>query len=491
VVVYNSAGVVSSNDIGLGQVTSFQESNGWIFAVLNAFGTTGILRIKSDGRVDTRLATLGLSVTGCEALSVNLVSVMCASKSAPTQLLVSRLNGPVPTRPNGDVLFVGVEPLSATSLRIKWKDEVSDEVGFLVYRQEPGGTVLVPGCSFTVANLTQCDDTGLIPNVYYYYYVYAWNGVGTTSPGSYMLAHTASLAPAAPTATAAVATGPNSVRVDWLDNSTNEAGFNVYRYTSGGTFNLDGVAPANATSLTVTNPGLNSAVATVFVVSAINGSGETNAQDYLYSLARTPPGGAGPTPPSYLPTVVSSTSAQINWTDNATNEVGYLVYRVGGGPTVLVPGCSIVTANLTSCTDTGLTPGTYYQYYVYAWNNTGTGYPGTAEIVHTPNPLRAPEITSAYSLFPRISSYTTSSYVRPVTLNWKDLASDETGYRVLTYVDGAWAPVPGGDLPPNTTTFTDLTFDFSAPVTHVYTVLALRGSESVYAPFGFWATTQP
>ncbi len=64
-------------------------------------------------------------------------------------------------------------------------------------------------------------------------------------------------------------------------------------------------------------------------------------------------------------TAVSQTQVNLSWLDNATNEAAYYVFR--GGVNI-----APLAANTTSYSDTGLSCGTGYSYYVSASNNGGS-----------------------------------------------------------------------------------------------------------------------
>jgi trimeric autotransporter adhesin len=383
---------------------------------------------------------------------------------------------PVPVNvvwpPDGSPIYAGVDLLSPTSVRIRWNDTSTDELGFLVYRSDGNTSTLVAGCPISTANLTQCVDTGLMPGTYYQYYVYAWNTHGATFAGTYMLTRTPDEPPAAPSMTFAYATGPNSVNVGWADNSSNETAFNVYQYVAGG-YSLVGTTAPNVVSAAVSDPAIDTSVSEIFVVSAVNTFGETYSDSYIFSLGKTTPIGTL-APPSLGTLNVTSTSAKINWSDNANNESGYLVYRVVGSTATLVPGCSIFTPNLTTCTDSGLAPGQIYQYYVYPWNPTAIGYGGIGALVHTPNPLKAPTLTDAYG------ASSTS-----ITVDWFDRAPDETGYTVYEYTGGTYIAVATTGPGVTTATMSGL----SSGSTHVYIVAANRGADTSFGTYGLWATT--
>lgn len=76
---------------------------------------------------------------------------------------------------------------------------------------------------------------------------------------------------------------------------------------------------------------------------------------------------SGPT--SLTATAISSSSISIAWTDNATNEDGYQIERSFDGATFTE--IATTTANISSYTDTALTPATIYYYRVRAFNTEG------------------------------------------------------------------------------------------------------------------------
>ncbi len=365
--------------------------------------------------------------------------------------------------------YSGVDLVSSTSVRIRWTDNSAVEDGYLVYRVVGSSQTLVSGCSFSTPNLNSCIDTGLIQGTYYQYYVYAFNSVGATSPGTYLLTRTAS---GAPKISAAVATGTNTVLVSWLDESADETAFKVYRYT-GGQYILETTTGANATSATITDLTMNTATPQIFIVSAITAAGERYADTYIFTTARAAATGVVAAP-SLGPATTSATTATISWTDNANNESGYLVYRVEGSMQFHVPDCPTTTPNLTRCTDPGLAPDTYFQYYVYAWNASGVGDTGTSIVVHTPRLLPDAFMTDA-----------TGTTASTITVHWQDNANDETGYVVYEYAGGTFTAVATLAADSTVAVLTGL----APSTTHVYVVAAIRGTAQTYSPNALWATT--
>lgn len=78
-----------------------------------------------------------------------------------------------------------------------------------------------------------------------------------------------------------------------------------------------------------------------------------------------------PTPPASMSaSALSSNSIKVSWTDNSNNETGFNLYKYVGGNWSKI---ATLSANVTSYTDTGLQPGTYY-YAVEAYNSVGASW---------------------------------------------------------------------------------------------------------------------
>lgn len=77
---------------------------------------------------------------------------------------------------------------------------------------------------------------------------------------------------------------------------------------------------------------------------------------------------------------VSSTTLDLSWTDNASDETGYRISRMGPGNTDYVE-IAVVGADVTGYQDTGLAESTLYNYSVVAYNNIGESAAATANRV--------------------------------------------------------------------------------------------------------------
>ena len=113
-------------------------------------------------------------------------------------------------------------------------------------------------------------------------------------------AKTLQLRPAAPTGLTASATGSDQITLTWIDNSNNEAGFNILRRTgNNGSFTQVGsVGPHTGTggTVTFTDMGLAAGTTSSYVVVAFNDGGNSNQSRIAGSTTLR----AAPAPPTNL-----------------------------------------------------------------------------------------------------------------------------------------------------------------------------------------------
>ncbi|MCB2204608.1 S8 family serine peptidase [bacterium] len=148
-------------------------------------------------------------------------------------------------------------------------------------------------------------------------------------------------------------------------------------------------------------------------------------------------------PPS-APTNMSATSTtpgqvDLSWTDNATNEVGYIVHRRRHSQ----PWRYITTlgANVTSWSSTGLVGGTFYYYRVHAYN--GGGYSDYSDLDSVT--VAYPQQTSP----PAAPSNLHTVVVNPhyISIWWDDNSDNEDGFRIERSLNGgsSWTEIATAD----------------------------------------------
>ncbi len=205
---------------------------------------------------------------------------------------------------------------------------------------------------------TSFTDTGLTNGTTYYYVVTAVNGGGESGNSNQVSATPQATAPGAPTNLAA--TGGNAqVGLTW-SGSTGATSYNVKRGTvSGGPYTTVG----SPTGTSFTDTGLTNGTTYYYVVTAVNGGGESGNSNQ----ASATPQATAPGAPTNLAATGGNAQVGLTWS-GSTGATSYNVKRgtVSGGPYTTVG-----SPTGTSFTDTGLTNGTTYYYVVTAVNGGG------------------------------------------------------------------------------------------------------------------------
>ena len=113
-------------------------------------------------------------------------------------------------------------------------------------------------------------------------------------------------------------------------------------------------------------------------------SAYSSGSAYTLLVSSTGSAPATPAAPSNLvATPTSSTTINLSWSDNATNETGYVVEAKAAGSGFIQVG-SVLPANATSTTITGATPGVTFTFRVKARNGAGdSGYSNEASATPT------------------------------------------------------------------------------------------------------------
>jgi carboxypeptidase T len=225
--------------------------------------------------------------------------------------------------------------------------------------------------------------------------------------------------PAVPTNLAAAAASSSQINLTWTDSDTTESGFKIERCTGAGCSDFAQIGTAGANVTSYANTGLTASTSYSYRIRAYNGAGDS---DYSNMASAATPAIPLPKPPSNLTaTAISASQINLTWADSDI-ETGFKIERCTGA------GCSdfaqIATAgaNVTSYSNTGLTPSTSYSYRVRAYNTAGdSDYSNSASAVTQAAPVLPAAPTSlAASVISRSQ----------INLTWTDNSSNETGFRI-------------------------------------------------------------
>ena len=427
--------------------------------------------------------------------SVNAIGDYAISATVEATTLSSLL-----TAPND----VTARAVSDTAINLTWKDTTTAETGYRVLRRLTSATSATPAVIATLAaNAASYSDTGLLAGTSYTYTVVAFDAAGNTASSRNVAATTKAEVVNAPSGLVATPFNSNQVDLTWIDNSSNETGFRVFRRpaslsSSSGPPEFSPVAllGPNLTSYSVA--GLNSSTAYIFAVAAVGVTGSTGMSETVSATTLANPMIA---PTGLTATTVSDTQINLAWTDNSTNETGFRILRrpnstnAGESSNNNSPWTLVTTtaADVTSYENTGLTAVTGYTYVVASANANGDyAISSTASATTLSTLLTAPADFKANVV----------SDIQ-VNLTWRDTTVAETGYRVLRKLtsSGSATPTTIATLAANANSYSDtglvaatgytysvVAFDAAGKTASSKNVNVTTKAEVVIAPSGLVAT---
>ena len=187
--------------------------------------------------------------------------------------------------------------------------------------------------------------------------------------------------------------------------------------------------------------------------------------------ARTDAGNAAATPePLGAPAnlagqAVSTIEISLTWEDRSSAETGFAIERQNGAIWSQIG--ATPDGNITTYRDTGLSPGTSYNYRVLAFSAAGVS--PTSNVVSVTTSASAPSAIPGAPTGLTATSVTTSS----VTLTWTDGSSNENGFAIQRLNGSTWSQI-GATPDGNITAYGDT--GLSPGTSYSYRVLAFNGS---------------
>jgi hypothetical protein len=260
----------------------------------------------------------------------------------------------------------------------------------------------------------------------------------------------------APSVLTATAVSETRIDLGWQDNSPNEAGFEVYRSTTGqtGTFALLGSTAANVTAYV--DQGLTAGMQYCYQVRSFRRTGAKVSYSAFspVNCARTP---APPAAASNLSAAPSGSYAvALAWADNSSTETGFRLERAASvaGPWEIV---TFANPNVTSFYDWGRPSELLVCYRVFAYNGDGSAPSSNVDCTAPPN---APSGLSATTADPH-----------SIDLAWTDNSAVEDGFEVQRSTDGVTF-TPVANVPANAKSYRD--GGLASDVTYTYFIRATR-----------------
>ncbi len=250
--------------------------------------------------------------------------------------------------------------VSSAGIELTWVDNSDNETGFKIERRTSGG--IYRQIATVGENTTSYTNTWLSGDTKYYYRVRAYNTAGNSLYSNEVSATTGSI-PDLPSDLTATVISNSKIELNWQDNSSNETGFKIERKKSGGSYTQ--IATVGEDITNIINTGLAGNTKYYYRVSAYNTAGDSEYSNQVSVTTEAVPDA----PSDLIATAVSTSEVDLSWTDNSSNETGFIIERKrsGGSYTQI----STVDEGATSYSDTGLASNTKYYYRVSAQNTTG------------------------------------------------------------------------------------------------------------------------
>ena len=318
------------------------------------------------------------------------------------------------TKPNApSALSASVS--SSSVIRLTWADNSGNEANFRIERK--AGTSAFTEIATVNANSTRYTDSGLQPNTAYSYRVRAQNTAGNSAYTNTVTTTTNNTIPFKPSALSADPTSSSAIRVNWTDNSSNETSFHIERKTGSGAFSE--IATVNANTTSYTDSGLQPKTAYSYRVRARNAAGGTG---YTNTATATTENTKPNAPSGLAATAKSSSSIQLVWKDNSSNEASFRIERKNGSGAFKQ--IAVLSVNTTSYNDTGLQPNTTYNYRVRATNPQGASRFSNQATSKTQNSTAPPKANF---------SLNTTSGTAPLTVSCNASASSDRDGSIVAY----------------------------------------------------------
>lgn len=256
---------------------------------------------------------------------------------------------------------------SSTQVNLSWADNSNNETRFVVGRCNGSSCNNFAELATVNANVTTYTDSSVQPSTSYRYRVLAYSG--TTVATSYPVASVTT--PAAPPTTltapsnlTATVVNGNRAELVWVDNSSDETGFQVERCLGETCSNFAVIKTQGANVITFTNTNLTTNQTYRYRVRAYKGTTNSAYSAILnvQTLVR---------PTALTVTAQIGGAAILTWADSNLYETGFGIERCQGGSCTNFAAIGTVGANVLSFNDSGLVAGIRYRYRIRATHATG------------------------------------------------------------------------------------------------------------------------
>lgn len=302
------------------------------------------------------------------------------------------------------------------------------------------------------------DNTGLVPSASYTYRIKAKNATNESVYSNELTVQ--NLFIEAPSGLALTVSTNSAIELSWKDNSTDETGFEIWRYIYGsGTYTLYATVDKNMTTYTDTS--IQTGVQYSYMVRAYAASGSLYSP---YSNSASVGVGLINPPANLYYTYITSSQVLLRWTDTSNNESGFKVeWKIGQDGTWNI--FTWLSPNVTAYTVSNLNPYTKYYFRVRSYSSTGNADSLSSEILVSTAIPPAPSGVAVVAL--------SSSQAK---ISWKDNSDSEEGFRIMRKPANSYYFEPLGEVGKNITTYSDS--NLKAGMRYYYKVVSYNATGS-------------
>ncbi len=353
----------------------------------------------------------------------NLVSFYDRALS-PTEILHNYSQGPININLNAPGNLTA-QANQTRKLDLKWKDNSTNEDGFIIERKEAGFSFVV--VDSVAANDTMFTDVNLKDTTLYTYRIKAFNLFEQSTFSNEASATTLQFVintPSNLTASLVPVDVVRKIKLGWIDNSLNELGFAIQRKTGDSSsinpfVSIDSVGTGvnTFTDLTVTDTTTYTYRVFAFNSDTVSGFSNFATIATILSTIQSPTNLSA----SLIPVDVIR-KVKLGWIDNSLNELGFAIQRKTGDSASISPFVSIdsVGTGVNTFTDLTVTDTTTYTYRVFAFNaDTVSGFSNFATVATILSTIARPT---------NLLAFLSPADTHNVKLTWIDNSSNELGF---------------------------------------------------------------
>jgi len=413
---------LSSNQITLTWEDASSDESGFKIERCAGAGCTSFVQVAQTA---ANVATFGDSaLVGGTSYSYRVRAYNTGGDSAFSNTATAMTSAPPPAPPAAPTNLTAAA-VSSSQIDVAWTDTSGDETGFKVERCAGSGCTNFLEVAQPGANATSYSDSGRAADTIYRYRVRAFNAAGHSAYAGPAEARTPASQPppAAPSGLVLSAASTTQIDLVWTDNSSDETGFRIEQCKGAGCADFVQVAevPAGLTAYAHTN--LQPGTSYSYRVRAHGLGGSSAYSNVATASTQAAPPNLPPSPGNLTAQVASASQINLTWTDNSSDENGFLIESCLGSGCTSFAQIAQVSAGVTTFSSTGLLAETTYSYRVRASNAAGySGYSNTVEATTQAAPVAPPAAPTD------LASTALSS--TQVDLTWVDASTNESSFRI-------------------------------------------------------------